>query len=95
MFYDSSEVWEKVNVSWYRNGDEVEYSQKKTFFFSPEKSVGAESDILTLPNVPMIVSDSNNAFVLLAMEFRYSNHIETVYLFSNTIVFHFRVPYTR
>lgn len=51
-----SEIWEKVDIRWYEHGEQVEYRQKKTYFFNPTASIGTEGDMLTLPNVPMIVS---------------------------------------
>ncbi len=47
-----------MNVSWLKDGKEVEYEQKKTFYFAPELSVGGEDDVLVMPNVPMLVRSS-------------------------------------
>ncbi len=52
----SRQEWEKVNVSWLQEGSLVEYEQKKTFHFDETLSVGSEDDLITVPNVPMIVS---------------------------------------
>lgn len=50
------EEWEKVNVTWLDDGAQVEYSQKKTYFFNRQQSVGDEEMVLTLPNVPMLTA---------------------------------------
>lgn len=55
--YVYRQKWQKENVRWFDGGEEVEYEQTKTFHFAPDLSVGTEDDIVTLPNVPMIVSD--------------------------------------
>ena len=52
------EAWEKVNVTWLENGKQVSYGQKKTYFFRKDLSVAGEETILTLPNLPMLVSSS-------------------------------------
>ncbi len=43
-------------MSWLAEGEEVEYEQKKTFYFAPDLSVGGEDDRVIIPNVPMLVS---------------------------------------
>jgi hypothetical protein len=50
------ERWEKKNVSWSADGSEIEFTQTKMFHFSREKSVGDETDLIVMPNIPMIVS---------------------------------------
>lgn len=54
--YVYDEIWEKVDIRWYEHGEQVEYRQKKTYFFNPTASIGTEGDMLTLPNVPMITA---------------------------------------
>ena len=44
---------QKVNVSFDDLGEEVTFSDKKLYFFSPSLSNGTESDTLVLPNLPM------------------------------------------
>ena len=51
------EKWERINVSWTEDGEEVNFGTKKTYFFRPDLSVGSEDDLMTLPNIPMIVSE--------------------------------------
>ena len=50
------EKWERVNVSWTEDGEAVNFGTKKTYFFRRDLSVGSEDDLMTLPNIPMIVS---------------------------------------
>ena len=50
------ETWEKVNVTWSDSGTKVTFGQKKTYFFRQDLSVGDEDTVLTLPNLPMLVS---------------------------------------
>ena len=56
----SRQKWQKTNVSWLPGGGAVEYRQMKTFHFRQDLSSGSEDDSVTLPNVPMIVSDGKN-----------------------------------
>jgi hypothetical protein len=37
------------------NGDQVEFGQKKTYFFREDLSYGSQDTKLTLPNIPMLV----------------------------------------
>lgn len=53
----SSEKWEKVDPVWHPNGT-LSYRQVKNFTFVPEESYGYESDLLLLPNIPMLVCNS-------------------------------------
>ena len=50
------EKWERINVSWTEDGEEVSFGTKKTYFFRADLSVGSEDDLMMLPNIPMIVS---------------------------------------
>lgn len=50
------EKWEKVNVTWFENGNKVTFGQKKTYFFRQDLSVSDEDTLLILPNLPMLVS---------------------------------------
>ena len=50
-------MWERINVSWTEDGEEVNFGTKKTYFFRPDLSYGSEDDLISLPNIPMIVSD--------------------------------------
>jgi len=52
--YVYEEKWERINVSWTEDGEEVNFGTKKTYFFRPDLSVGSEDDLMTLPNIPMI-----------------------------------------
>ena len=61
------EKWERINVSWTEDGEEVNFGTKKTYFFRPDLSYGSEDDLISLPNIPMIVSDTLEIF------FYYSN----------------------
>ena len=58
----SRQTWSKVNVSWMSNGDRINYQQKKVFHFRRDLSAGGEDMLLTLPNVPMIVSCNCNFY---------------------------------
>jgi len=64
------ETWEKVNLSFNDNGT-VTFQQQKIFRFDPEQSVGDESDMVVVPNIPMLsaTSQSKHAarFLRLAM----------------------------
>ena len=51
-----------MNVSWLDRGRLVQYRQMKTFFFRRDLSAGGEDDMVTIPNVPMIVSSSREPF---------------------------------
>ena len=55
-FFHFRQTWTKVNVSWMSNGARISYQQKKVFHFRRDLSVAGEDQLLTLPNVPMIVS---------------------------------------
>ena len=50
-----NETWEKVDITYSENGEEVTYGQKKTFHFLRNLSFGDEDTVLTLPNIPMLV----------------------------------------
>jgi len=56
--YTYQETWKKVNVKWSHNGSRVSYQIQKTYHFRRALSVGPESDMITLPNVPMFGSIS-------------------------------------
>ena len=49
------ETWEKVNITYSENGEEVTYGQKKTFHFQRNLSFAGEDTVLTLPNIPLMV----------------------------------------
>ncbi len=44
-----------MNVTFSADGTQVEYAQKKTYFFNRNESSGSEDDVVLVPNVPMIV----------------------------------------
>lgn len=52
-----SESWEKVNLKFNDNGT-VTFQQQKIFKFDPDQSVGDESDMVVVPNIPMLVSST-------------------------------------
>jgi len=54
--YVYSQKWRKANVTWLDGGNEVEYEQTKTYTFERDESVGGEDDVVTLPNLPFLVS---------------------------------------
>ena len=56
LFTFCREKWERINVSWTEDGEEVSFGTKKTYFFRADLSVGSEDDLMMLPNIPMIVS---------------------------------------
>ena len=59
--YVYEEEWEKVNVTWGEEGNNVKYQLKKIYRFRQDLSGKLqESDRLTLPNVPMFVSESES-----------------------------------
>ncbi|KAL1117907.1 hypothetical protein AAG570_004220, partial [Ranatra chinensis] len=64
------EKWEKVNLKFNDNGT-LTFQQQKIFRFDAEQSVGDESDMVVVPNVPMLsaTSQSKHAarFLRLAM----------------------------
>ena len=52
----SREDWVKDNVEW-RDGDsKIKYNQLRYFKFLPKESKGRLRDVVTVPNIPMIVS---------------------------------------
>lgn len=52
--YVYEERWERVNVSWSSDDEEVNFGTKKTYMFRPDLSSGSEDDLMMLPNIPMI-----------------------------------------
>ena len=57
--YVYEEEWEKVDVTWGEEGDSVKYRLKKVYKYRQDLSGDLrESDKLTLPNVPMFVSNT-------------------------------------
>lgn len=56
--YTWEEKWTKVGVSWGEDGKTVKYSIKKTYRFRRDLSIGATSDRITVPNIPMFASVS-------------------------------------
>ncbi|XP_066906786.1 scavenger receptor class B member 1 isoform X1 [Halyomorpha halys] len=64
------ETWEKVNLTFNDNGT-VTFQQQKIYKFDPDQSVGDESDMVVVPNIPMLsaTSQSKHAarFLRLAM----------------------------
>ncbi|KAL0281385.1 UNVERIFIED_CONTAM: hypothetical protein PYX00_002386 [Menopon gallinae] len=64
------ETWEKVNVTFNKNGT-ISYQQQKTFIFDADSSIGSEEDMVVIPNIPMLsaTSQSKHAvkFLRLAM----------------------------
>lgn len=64
------ETWEKVNLTFHKNGT-LTYNQQKMFKFDPEQSAGSEDDMVVIPNIPMLsaTSQSKHAarFLRLAM----------------------------
>ena len=57
--YVYEEEWHKVDVDWSEREDRVKYKLKKTFRFRPDLSGGrTEDDRVTIPNVPLFVSQS-------------------------------------
>ena len=50
------ELWEKTNVTYSPNGEEVSYGQNKTFYFREDLSFAGNETVVTLPNIPMLVS---------------------------------------
>ena len=58
--YVYEEEWHKVGVEWSERKDRVKYRLKKTFRFRPDLSGGrTEDDRVTIPNVPLFVSQSS------------------------------------
>ncbi|ODM93432.1 Scavenger receptor class B member 1, partial [Orchesella cincta] len=51
--YTYREVWEKKDTVWHPNGT-LSYRQEKNYTFEPSLSFGAESDIVVVPNVPVL-----------------------------------------
>ena len=51
--YIYTEELHKVNVSFDETRERVTVSDNKTYFFSPARSAGAESDIVIVPNIPL------------------------------------------
>ena len=67
------ERWEKVNVTWLENGKQVSYGQNKTYFFRRDLSVAGEETMLTLPNLPMLVSRLSHSSTRWKMVFFQEN----------------------
>jgi len=53
--YSYRQVWDKQNISVFENGT-VASALKKTYYFDPELSVGSESDMVTVLNVPFVTA---------------------------------------
>ncbi|KAJ1525663.1 hypothetical protein ONE63_008881 [Megalurothrips usitatus] len=51
--YSYAESLEHVNVHFHANGT-MSYSEKRTFTFLPEESVGTEEDVVLVPNLPLL-----------------------------------------
>ena len=61
----SREVLENKDVTWNENGT-LTYSPKRTVFYVPEMSVGdPKKDIVTVPNIPILVSANNTIKITL------------------------------
>lgn len=54
--YTYKEVWEKKDTVWHPNGT-LSYRQQKNYTFEASSSIGLESDIVIVPNVPVLVSN--------------------------------------
>ena len=60
---------ENKNVVWHENGS-MTYSPKRTVFYVPELSVGdPKKDIITVPNVPVLVSVNNSIIKYIKKHF--------------------------
>ena len=58
--YVYEEEWHKVGVKWSEKKDKVKYKLKKTFRFRADLSGGrTEDDRVTVPNVPLFVSQES------------------------------------
>ena len=64
------ELWEKTDVTYSPDGEEVSYGQDKTFFYR-EGPFAGEDTVLTLPNIPMLVSTCNKSSVKVHSKTRY------------------------
>jgi len=53
--YSYRQEWKKVNISAFENGT-VASALQKTYFFDPAASVGKESDMVTVLNVPFVTA---------------------------------------
>ena len=51
----SRQEWEKVGVRWLSGSSEVEYAQRKNYFFRRDLSVGDEDVRVVMPNLPLVV----------------------------------------
>jgi len=52
--YVYEEKWERENVSWSDENQQVRFRMKKTYFYRPDLTVGSLDDVVTLPNVPLL-----------------------------------------
>ena len=50
------EKWVKTNVKFSDDGQTVSYGQNKTFYFREDLSFAGNETVVTLPNIPMLVS---------------------------------------
>jgi hypothetical protein len=55
IFLPREKRW-KENITFSGDGNTVHFIQKKNFTFVPERSNGTEDDLITMLNVPLLVS---------------------------------------
>ena len=51
--YSYVQNMKKVNISFSKDGEEVSYAVEREYIFSAEYSVGSESDVIVVPNIPL------------------------------------------
>ena len=57
VFLNFRETWVKDDIEWKNDDNIIEYDQLRYFKFLPKSSNGKLKDTVTVPNIPMIVSD--------------------------------------
>uniref|UniRef100_A0A6A7G0B9 Scavenger receptor class B member 1 n=1 Tax=Hirondellea gigas TaxID=1518452 RepID=A0A6A7G0B9_9CRUS len=75
--YSYRQEWEKVNVTIHANGT-ISSALKKTYFFDREKSVGPESDQVTVLNVPMVTAVWQVRFTPRFIQLIFSSMLEVL-----------------
>merc|ERR1712042_206210 len=53
--YVYEEKWEREGVAWGNDDKQVNFRMKRSYFFRPDLTSGSLEDLVTLPNVPMLV----------------------------------------